>query len=852
MSQQSLYLPGASPGSTQWKAQTLQLVNWGGFHGHSRVDFAPTATLLSGASGTGKSTLLDAYLALMMPSDTPFNGASNDAIAGRARNADQRNLISYLRGKTDNNREAGTGEMRDQVLRGRDGATWGAIAMTFAADNGHLFTAMRLYFVPRTAARSADITMKLATFDGYVDLADMEGAAADSRFDKRVLQTRFPGLQVHDGPGRFAQALFTKLGIGANGDGTKALRLLARIQAGHQIRTVDDLYKSMVLELPATFAAADNAVEHFADLEASYEAMLTEADKAKVLARLPDLHRDLTTAQEAADLIDTFGLHRDGDTPFVLWSLTTEQALLDVSEDRNREARTLARDTHRAAVADELRLTGLLREIQDKQDAAGGGAIKRLDEEIARLALARDTASEARNLFDRNTALLELSVDTAAQFAAAQVIARDFHASFESSLSAAGTQQVALQGEQWPLADEKRELNEERQSLEGRDGRVPKPLHDARLQVAQAAGIDPSELAFVAELIDVAPDQAKWRKAAEVTLFSLARVLLIREDRLDHVSRAIDPIRLSTRLNFEGVPTAEHRDIAGDPAKLSGKLQYKPSPFSRWVQDRLRQDNTDALCVETPDELAGPGRRVTLNGQTRQGRSGAHGEFNSPNIIGFSNVERLNEIDARLAVIEQQLTNVDERLKEVSRQIRHLHASYAAHQVILDTTWANIDVDGLDTQAAALVAQRQRILDASDTLRALQAEEERAAAELNDASRTKHTTQSRIDDLEQERSQLVDRKDAVTDHIELITRAQTVTLDPAQSGHLTAEFATVADVDDLAGFEDGLDRLRKRLAERSKDERGKIQRAAETLSGIFVTYPVALVRPEPRDQSRVV
>ena len=49
--------------------------------------------------------MLDAYLALMMPSDTPFNGASNDAAAGRARSARQRNLLTYLRGKIDTSRE---------------------------------------------------------------------------------------------------------------------------------------------------------------------------------------------------------------------------------------------------------------------------------------------------------------------------------------------------------------------------------------------------------------------------------------------------------------------------------------------------------------------------------------------------------------------------------------------------------------------------------------------------------------------------------------------------------------------------------------------------------------------------
>jgi len=74
------YLAGATSGTVQWKAETFQLVNWGGFEGHVRFDLHPGATLISGASGTGKSSLLDAYIALMMPSDTPFNGASNDAV----------------------------------------------------------------------------------------------------------------------------------------------------------------------------------------------------------------------------------------------------------------------------------------------------------------------------------------------------------------------------------------------------------------------------------------------------------------------------------------------------------------------------------------------------------------------------------------------------------------------------------------------------------------------------------------------------------------------------------------------------------------------------------------------------
>lgn len=332
------YIDGSTEGTTQWRAESFQMVNWGGFHGHHDVAFAPTATLVSGASGTGKSSLLDAYLALMMPSDTPFNGASNDAGSGRARSADQRNLMTYLKGKTDSTRETGTGQLHDQVLRGADSSTWGAVAMTFIDDNQRRFTVLRAYFLPRAATRFADISMKMATVDGHLDLRDL-AEIAESRFDKRALKTRFPEMDVFDTYAAFAQTLFTRLGIGANGEGGKALRLLARIQAGQQVQSVDGLYKSMVLEQPATFAAADKAVDHFEDLERSYGAMVTEAQKAKVLERLPDLYRDFEAASAKADLIDTFGVHRDGDTPFVLWKLQTERSLLDLAADANRAKR---------------------------------------------------------------------------------------------------------------------------------------------------------------------------------------------------------------------------------------------------------------------------------------------------------------------------------------------------------------------------------------------------------------------------------------------------------------------------------------------------------------------------------
>lgn len=66
----------------------------------------PRGGLLSGASGTGKSTWMEAYLALPMPSDTALvRGPPTMVAHGRARGADQRNLLTSLQGTTESTRQ---------------------------------------------------------------------------------------------------------------------------------------------------------------------------------------------------------------------------------------------------------------------------------------------------------------------------------------------------------------------------------------------------------------------------------------------------------------------------------------------------------------------------------------------------------------------------------------------------------------------------------------------------------------------------------------------------------------------------------------------------------------------------
>ncbi|WP_377322423.1 ATP-binding protein [Pimelobacter simplex] len=835
--------------TVQWRAALLQLVNWGGFSGLTTVPLRGDATMISGASGVGKSTILDAYTALMMPSDTKFNGASNDAVAGRARSAGQRNLLSYLRGAVDVVDNPKTGRPEEKLLRGKGADTWGAVAMTFVNDQGGQFTALRTYYVPRRASRSGEVQMQLATHEGPLSLETLE-VAVPERFHANTLKKLYPGIRVHRTYAEFTAVLHARLGIGANGDGAKALRLLARIQAGNQVRSVDELYKEMVLERPSTYAAADRAIEHFDDLDASYAAMRTEEQKLELLEPITELQERKVAASARLAELDSYGVTLSGDTPLRLWLLKTHLRLIEGAVTGNRDARQGTVEGLTAARSAETTLSGDLEAAKEAHRAAGGGDLQALaaqaehervirEERANRLAELEERVYPLVGLTDADAPDLESAMDSASNFAELQLLAR-------KRLSAGEAEQATLRAERdrvrdglVPLKNEQSVLQRERASLENRAGRVPSYLHDLRSAVAQASGLRVDELPFVAELIDLAPEEARWRTAIETVLGGTARMMLVPLDRLDEFSAAIDDLRLPARLTFQGVELDLPDSGPADPERVAGKLLFKDSPFSGWVQQHVEDPSRNAYCVESAAELDGPGFRVTAAGQTRNGRRGAHGRNDQRNIIGFSNEDAIAEIDAQLAELERRMEQVDAQLAELDRRGRLLEQQRKAYDAIAMVRFDDVDVAGSDRRIAELEQRRTDILTSDDQLQVLQQQIDELVHRLDDTRQERFALEQRQRELNGAHSELVDSEDLVKDRLEAMEAAGAVALTEEQEAALAADFAAAAapaDPEDLDRFADNAHRLGERLRTAVADADAEIKRCDDDLALIFKHY----------------
>jgi uncharacterized protein YPO0396 len=683
-------IPAASRGQ-QWVARDLQLVNWGGYDGYHLLRLAPGATLLSGGSGSGKSTLMDSYIALLMPHTTPFNGASNGGVVGRPRGKDQRNILSYARGKLDESRS--DGETKVRVLRGDGRDTWSAIALTWLDHTGAEFTAVRAWYVPSSARSLDDVVAIRATCNHGYQLRELEGPASNKLARADVEAT---GLHCCDTDRDFTARLHTTLGIGAAGDGHRAVALLGRIQAGQQITTVDALYKTMVLEEPTTLATADAVVQQFDELSDTRDRMITARQQVKALTPIREHRRTIDEALDRLGLIDEVGSFTDVASPAGLWRHERRLDLLRAAEkdsaQQHRRAKEQLSDTAALAKAAEAQRDA----VADTLRASGGD---RLDTALREIRSAEQRLGEVgrmRERLDRALGTIGATVSTGEDFAALVETAQRSLA----DVGARKTAQNRFAEAMTEKAEAERELagsRAERAAVKTRRGNIPTELHAARAALAAAAGLTPDDLPFVGELIEVRTEFEPWREALNLALGGFATRMLIDIGRLNAFREAINAVPTARRVQFEGVRTGQRDEVGLDGKTLPGRLDYRPSPFTAWLKSELAR-RFDFVCVETPRLLAQYAKALTITGQTSEGGRGAHGGHGRANVLGFTNTRLLADLENRIGRAQKRLNQAVTSASKAERNLNSFEAGRTTYQTVTELSWDQVDVESVRTE----------------------------------------------------------------------------------------------------------------------------------------------------------
>lgn len=811
----------------QHRLARIQVVNWGTFQGAFSLDVPRAGLLITGPSGSGKSSLLDALSAvLVQPRWLAFNAAAQEGGTGDR----SRSIVSYVRGAYRRDADEATGEVTTTYLR--EGATWSGIALSYE-DTERTTTLVRLFHVARGSNATAEVSSLFIIAQEEVNLLGLEPYAANGLQQRRLKVDR-PDWQLFNQYAPFAARFQRRLGLSSD----QAQRLLHKTQSAKNLNSLDALLREFMLDEPETFILADQAVEQFAELSAAHASVVDARNQVQALEPLVDIDGELVQLDR-----------QQGVNRAQLEHLETHLVLARLEHLRDRADR------------DAATLLGLEQELE-----LARAAVDRAREDVdtwrlqlqgaggTELAALYESAAEQRILLEQRRRTRGRWQDRAEQADVSLPVDESDHRRFldlvcralETAAAEHGVDRqagYALVQASHQAGDRVAQLREDLAILLRQGSNLDPQLLRVREMLTERIGIGRDELPFAGELLEVEDSEAAWTGAIERVLRPLARTLLVPERHHAAVVELVDATHLGTRLVHQRISegTAEPAaDPAVDPRSLVQKVRIDRGPFAPWLARELAS-RYDHLCVDSVTELARVrGRAVTRAGQVKHAGSRYEKDDRravddrSTWVLGFSTGAKEQRLRDELLAATSAAADAAQALQAHEQASETVRQRTSALEQLANLTWEEIDVDRPRQRMDELARRVSALRTENGDLIEIEAGHDRARQVAADAEEVRRDLQSRRDRLDQGVAE---------------ARAQLELLEEQQAGlpaipgevaeQLAALFAQLTVGHSLGDTARRVgDKLRERLGDVAARHQNAVRRAERVMQSFKTGWPV--------------
>jgi uncharacterized protein YPO0396 len=710
------------------RLRRLEVYNWGTFDKNVwTFDIGSRNALLTGDIGSGKSTLVDAITTLVLPA---HKISYNRAAGAETR---ERDLRSYVEGHYKSERNETTGASRPVGLR--DTRHFSVILGVFAnVDYGTTVTLAQVFRARETGQGQPERFFVVADSALSVS-ANFSDFGTELNGLKRRL--RDIGARTYDTFPDYGKDFRRRLGI----ESEQAMELFHQTVSMKAVDNLNDFVRSHMLEPFDTNAHIESLVEHFENLTRAHEAVVRARNQ---LDLLEPMIGGLDSYDGLGDRLATIGRQQEA-VPYYFAERTRSLYSHRIQE---LTARLEEIDTELAAQSSALAALRTDETSLNIQIAGSGGdRLAAIGDEIERHQ--REKPGRQENLRRFNQLLEGAGLDrigSAVQFAAAreQTVVRR---------TEIGREQAEVQNR---LTDERfalrqideaaKAINAELRSLQSRPTNLPSSSLELRAGLCADLDIDPDELPFAGELVQVRAEASEWEGAAERVLHSFALSLLVPNRHYEAVASWINERHLGARVVYYRVPTLTAAAAAVDRRTghplLSDMLEIKPeSGLATWLSSELGRRANHA-CVDTIAEFRASSKAVTRAGQIKdrerhekddRRRIDDRREY----VLGWSNQQKVDAMIEHARALHDRWSRLSATVEELTRtesavfgQLQSL-ASLDGYM-----RWEDLDWESLVNTIADLGAERERILAASNQLAALTEELQRIRKQIGDCDGT--------------------------------------------------------------------------------------------------------------------
>lgn len=715
----------------------LEVYNWGPFHGLHRADFDPAGTAIIGPTGSGKTTLVDALMTLLV-AQPRYNLASTGG------HESDRTLIEYVRGVL-----GGDGADGRQAVA-RPGKTMSGVCATYIAGDQTLRLAA-LFWTEGTGNAAEDLKrrwvfsladdqtlekwLRMLHGDGLRDLLKMGRETADLRF--------------FDSKRSFLERVRKFFDVGDN-----AFTLLNRAAGLKQLNSIDEIFRELVLDDRSAFDRALEVAAEFDNLAAIHAEL--ELAQKQLESLLPVREENEKRVKSLAKT-ETCRILK---TILPVWFATQGESRWGAEADRLRQnieslQQTIDADERRAC---DLRLN--VDSLREQYLELGGNVIGALESTIAAQSKLVDERRRHARQYLQWIAKFGLSDELS------ESALRSNQAALAQRLESERRQHAAYQTQTLEALSEAREEEHRLREIESsllkvkqRPGsNIPPAFQDFRAELAAQLSLNESELPFLAELIEVKPAESAWRGAIERAIGTDRLRLLVPQPSLDLALRWVNhrDNRMHVRLQA-AEPDEERPRFFADG--YVAKLNFKSHPLIDTAKKMLA--GRDLHCVAAADQLRSVQHALTIQGMI----SGRQGKFDKQDqrrldqdwMTGFDNKDQLESLARQLLAAREKQVTARDKANNLQARLAQCDELLKLIATLLELDFATIDLPTAEADLNRSNERLQTLLDPdsdASQARARYATENQRLESLRKSIEAQRTElgvfESKLSDAEQE------------------------------------------------------------------------------------------------------
>lgn len=814
--------------TNQFYLSRLQVINWGVFDGYHSIPFSPQGTLITGSSGSGKSSLLDAISLAFLPSHRRNFNASGDTTAAGS-GTGKRTVDKYVRGAWGERREGTSRQI--MYLRGT-GPAWSAVAVTYADRTGRAVTGLVLKWL--AAEKTSDPGSRYYLVDADRDIFGLCNRWAANGYDAAVF--REDGWTGGRSESQYLAQLYAIIGIRAS---EAAQQLLGKAKSLKSVGGLEQFVREFMLDEPASLAGVDEALDQINPLVEARGLLDIARRKRNTLGNIAAVQERY--ADEAAkfgvidtidnamirDYVDTLRAQQAGPE---IDNLDDQITQLGAQRDEFGAQQRQLKNEHNSLMAQINSSTVDLVPLQQRLSEA-----ERISEEVAR----RRSGYE-----DKVTALDFTAPETAEDFWSLRETLMEEADRLHRELISGNQSYVEASAKEVRAREAREAVEAELERVQRLGSALPRTEYEMRARIARALDIPERDLVYVAELMELKPEESRWRLAVEKVLRGAGLRLLIPDGHWDAALRFVNENDMRGRIQLQHV---KHDAQLRAPAAgtLATKVQVvDPTHDSAVEALNVIASVGDYACVNRPEEFDGHTRAVTDQGLRKDsGRLSVKDDRSklrpSDYIFLGDSVAKVHALQDDLRTAQETYGTARSARERLDEKRSQLQARERACRALCDQymQWSDIDTDSADELLS-------RLQDEHDLLVADNPDVERLQQRADDCWERVEKVIQQIGSLNERETNLDRRRTAL---LELTERLEPNAVPQHARDTLDAYAADIALTLELLEsdpFRNELARVIGRERDRLRADRN---RSHDELAGIMAAYDSSFPDAIPND-----